>query len=1044
MKKIILMIAFFSSLLLMAETRILEKSEDRIILQFDFTDLVIREDADFSYFSFSDWESSEISGAPDLPQRVIKIIIPENGQLVTSILSLESEVKNLFKPPVPVPSITGFKKTNRFDFNIDEELYKSQHRNFYEAGLPVHYRYYDYVPLKLTPVKLITNEEVEICKKLTLQIDITGTKSETIFSADPFEKFYQEIFLNYDQAKYWRSKKMTSIDKIPFERSGFWYELELEGAGVYHLTEDQLSLLPEFYDPASLRLLTLNKELNNNSAIGYQYKLQEIPLYIEPGSVEVLFQIEQRRTAVPGNSSGHKYWLCFGGEFAEEPLRTDLSQMRSEVEEVYSFQKYEKNHNFRNRSVNCIYISPQEFLEQTSDLAQFHADNYGLASIITDQQDIFDQYSSGDADPLALRNYIYDTWQNLPENEELKYVMLIGSGTSEWLNPTEKNRIITYNDSDDNFVIFTASYAELIISRIPAQNESQLDFYLDRLRTYVEEPVIGWWRNKMVLIADDENKDGDVEGFTGGGLDHTNLAQETQDLLNEGFFVDKVLGLEYNFDEYNNKPEARDALISKINDGCLIWYFIGHGNPDVLGDEDYFRGSQHLRLLDNLPYLPLFLAASCSVGEFDSPAFDCIAERLLFLENGGSIASLAASGLCSGSANTDIMKGLLRKLINERFSLGDALYYAKLFTGQVATAKKYNLLGDAVIDVLPPIDTGYIANIPDSIKARQLININADLDSNDQINSEGLLRVFDSEYDVFYSNTLNDHTYEVTYSRNGSIYYKGGVEILNDEFSSTFIVPDDIRFGDRGKMINYSYDEVSGQDYITYESDISYSSVPADSTSNDLPEVSLWLDSRSFLSGDYVSTSPLLIAEIEDSNGINILGSAGHRILVLLDEESDPIDVTDNFIYYTGSYTTGELQYPLPDLQEGFHYLRLIVFDNFNNPTVAETEFKVRSSGSLSIEQMLVYPNPINTDGYFTFIITESAEVTISIFTITGRKIRTLKKVHCDSGYNQIYWDGKDGDGDRIANNTYFYKIKAKQAENGKIAEKIGKLIILK
>jgi len=40
--------------------------------------------------------------------------------------------------------------------------------------------------------------------------------------------------------------------------------------------------------------------------------------------------------------------------------------------------------------------------------------------------------------------------------------------------------------------------------------------------------------------------------------------------------------------------------------------------------------------------------------------------------------------------------------------------------------------------------------------------------------------------------------------------------------------------------------------------------------------------------------------------------------------------------------------------------------------------------------------------------------------------------------------DGKDGDGDRIANGTYFYKIKAKQLGNSEVTEKIGKLIILK
>ncbi|RLC54326.1 MAG: hypothetical protein DRH79_00850, partial [Candidatus Cloacimonadota bacterium] len=83
-------------------------------------------------------------------------------------------------------------------------------------------------------------------------------------------------------------------------------------------------------------------------------------------------------------------------------------------------------------------------------------------------------------------------------------------------------------------------------------------------------------------------------------------------------------------------------------------------------------------------------------------------------------------------------------------------------------------------------------------------------------------------------------------------------------------------------------------------------------------------------------------------------------------------------------------------------------------------------------------------DGYFTFVITEDADITITIYTITGRKIRTITKSACSAGYNQIYWNGKDGDDDDIANNTYFYKIKAKQLTNKKITEEIGKVIILK
>ena len=45
---------------------------------------------------------------------------------------------------------------------------------------------------------------------------------------------------------------------------------------------------------------------------------------------------------------------------------------------------------------------------------------------------------------------------------------------------------------------------------------------------------------------------------------------------------------------------------------------------------------------------------------------------------------------------------------------------------------------------------------------------------------------------------------------------------------------------------------------------------------------------------------------------------------------------------------------------------------------------------------------------------------------------------------DRIYWDGKDRDGDEIANGVYLYKIIARMQGVDKVlkAEKVGKLVI--
>jgi len=73
--------------------------------------------------------------------------------------------------------------------------------------------------------------------------------------------------------------------------------------------------------------------------------------------------------------------------------------------------------------------------------------------------------------------------------------------------------------------------------------------------------------------------------------------------------------------------------------------------------------------------------------------------------------------------------------------------------------------------------------------------------------------------------------------------------------------------------------------------------------------------------------------------------------------------------------------------------------------------------------------------------------VSVSIYTISGKMIYK-RETTCESGFNRILWDGKDLDGDRIANGVYLYKIIAESVEkelvygNLKKAEYKGKIAI--
>jgi flagellar hook assembly protein FlgD len=96
----------------------------------------------------------------------------------------------------------------------------------------------------------------------------------------------------------------------------------------------------------------------------------------------------------------------------------------------------------------------------------------------------------------------------------------------------------------------------------------------------------------------------------------------------------------------------------------------------------------------------------------------------------------------------------------------------------------------------------------------------------------------------------------------------------------------------------------------------------------------------------------------------------------------------------------------------------------------------------LGLAEIMNCPNPFQDDTYFTFVSSSDVDsLVINIYTATGRFIQKLETGGLPAGYNQVHWDGLDGDGDRIANGVYFYKIVARAGDQKIVArQKMFKL----
>ena len=55
----------------------------------------------------------------------------------------------------------------------------------------------------------------------------------------------------------------------------------------------------------------------------------------------------------------------------------------------------------------------------------------------------------------------------------------------------------------------------------------------------------------------------------------------------------------------------------------------------------------------------------------------------------------------------------------------------------------------------------------------------------------------------------------------------------------------------------------------------------------------------------------------------------------------------------------------------------------------------------------------------------DKAVVSLVIFDLLGRKVADLIDGPLDQGGHQIEWDGRNGQGDRVATGVYFYRLQA-------------------
>jgi hypothetical protein len=185
---------------------------------------------------------------------------------------------------------------------------------------------------------------------------------------------------------------------------------------------------------------------------------------------------------------------------------------------------------------------------------------------------------------------------------------------------------------------------------------------------------------------------------------------------------------------------------------------------------------------------------------------------------------------------------------------------------------------------------------------------------------------------------------------------------------------------------------------------------------------------------------------LTDSSGINVAGGLGHGITLTIDGESNQsFDLTNAFEYEMDNHTAGAVGYSLVDVTPGEHTFKIKAWDNANNFSSYEFVATVQEVSSVALNEVLNYPNPMQDTTRFYLMFTGEVDgVALEIFTLSGRKIRTLYPLADGSTAEYtVKWSGDDSGGRRVATGVYIYKASARPFAGGEPIESFGKVVVI-
>ncbi len=381
-----------------------------------------------------------------------------------------------------------------------------------------------------------------------------------------------------------------------------------------------------------------------------------------------------------------------------------------------------------------LIIAHQSLMNSVAPLAERRR-NDGFNVLLVDVQDIYDEFNFGYPDIEAIKRFLrygQSEWNGLsPE-----FVVLVGD--SSWDHRDNEgtgmfDQIPTFAPasnpqrfaSDEHYAYLWGGendyYFDVILGRISLRTPKEVSDYVTKIAVYEDKAPVGPWKIRNLIVTDDtferyaaRQAETSVPPFVENiFIDQVKYPHVTNPYLYHRFYGTEDAALQ----EYLNKkysPETTLAILDNLDQGALVFQYIGHGGNQLWSHERIFYGtarptSNVLELQPNTKF-PFVISWSCLTGylNYNRPPFHiCLSEELIRYPDRGGIAMWGPSG----GGTTDqhmVMAHLVFRLLFENglTRLGEAASFTKTEFMHTYTNSdlidQYVLFGDPAIELDMP------------------------------------------------------------------------------------------------------------------------------------------------------------------------------------------------------------------------------------------------------------------------------------------------------------------------------------------------------